>query len=173
MMGLGAASRTRAMPSFDIVSQVDLHEVANALDQANREVGNRFDFKGVDASFEMAGKDLIQLRAEAEFQLRQMLDILRGKLVKRGVDTRSFAEGDVEISGRTATLPLSVRQGIESDVARELVRLVKTAKLKVQTSIQGDQLRVAGKKRDDLQNVIALVKEAKPDLPLQYVNFRD
>ncbi|MCY4017493.1 MAG: YajQ family cyclic di-GMP-binding protein [Gammaproteobacteria bacterium] len=161
------------MPSFDIVSQVDLHEVANALDQANREVGNRFDFKGVDASFEMAGKDLIQLRAEAEFQLRQMLDILRGKLVKRGVDTRSFAEGDVEISGRTATLPLSVRQGIESDVARELVRLVKTAKLKVQTSIQGDQLRVAGKKRDDLQNVIALVKEAKPDLPLQYVNFRD
>ncbi len=161
------------MPSFDIVSQVDLHEVANALDQANREVGNRFDFKGVDASFEMAGKDLIQLRAEAEFQLRQMLDILRGKLVKRGVDTRSFAEGDVEISGRTATLPLNVRQGIESDVARELVRLVKTAKLKVQTSIQGDQLRVAGKKRDDLQNVIALVKEAKPDLPLQYVNFRD
>ena len=161
------------MPSFDIVSQVDLHEVANALDQANREVGNRFDFKGVDASFEMAGKDLIQLRAEAEFQLRQMLDILRGKLVKRGVDTRSFAEGDVETSGRTATLPLNVRQGIESDVARELVRLVKTAKLKVQTSIQGDQLRVAGKKRDDLQNVIALVKEAKPDLPLQYVNFRD
>ncbi|MCY4270728.1 MAG: YajQ family cyclic di-GMP-binding protein [Gammaproteobacteria bacterium] len=161
------------MPSFDIVSQVDLHEVANALDQANREVGNRFDFKGVDASFEMAGKDLIQLRAEAEFQLRQMLDILRGKLVKRGVDTRSFAEGEVEISGRTATLPLNVRQGIESDVARELVRLVKTAKLKVQTSIQGDQLRVAGKKRDDLQNVIALVKEAKPDLPLQYVNFRD
>jgi len=173
MMGLGAASRTRVMPSFDIVSQVDLHEVANALDQANREVGNRFDFKGVDASFEMAGKDLIQLRAEAEFQLRQMLDILRGKLVKRGVDTRSFAEGEVEISGRTATLPLNVRQGIESDVARELVRLVKTAKLKVQTSIQGDQLRVAGKKRDDLQNVIALVKEAKPDLPLQYVNFRD
>jgi len=172
-MDFEATGRIRVMPSFDIVSQVDLHEVANALDQANREVGNRFDFKGVDAGFEMAGKDLIQLRAEAEFQLRQMLDILRGKLVKRGVDTRSFVEGEVEISGKTATLPLSVRQGIESDVARELVRLVKTAKLKVQTSIQGDQLRVAGKKRDDLQNVIALVKEAKPDLPLQYVNFRD
>ena len=161
------------MPSFDIVSEVDLHEVSNALDQANREVGNRFDFKGVDASFELVGKDLIQLRAEAEFQLHQMLDILRGKLVKRGVDTRSIAEGAVEISGSTANMPLSLRQGIESDLARELVKLVKTAKLKVQASIQGDQVRVAGKKRDDLQNVIALVKEAKPDLPLQYVNFRD
>ena len=161
------------MPSFDIVSEVDLHEVSNALDQANREVGNRFDFKGVDASFELVGKDLIQLRAEAEFQLHQMLDILRGKLVKRGVDTRSITEGAVEISGSTANMPLSLRQGIESDLARELVKLVKTAKLKVQASIQGDQVRVAGKKRDDLQNVIALVKEAKPDLPLQYVNFRD
>ena len=161
------------MPSFDIVSEVDLHEVANALDQANREVGNRFDFKGVDASFELVGKDLIQLKAEAEFQLHQMLDILRGKLVKRGVDTRSISEGAVEISGSTAGMPLSLRQGIESDLARELVKLVKTAKVKVQASIQGDQVRVAGKKRDDLQNVIALVKEAKPDLPLQYVNFRD
>ncbi|MXY90193.1 MAG: YajQ family cyclic di-GMP-binding protein [Gammaproteobacteria bacterium] len=161
------------MPSFDIVSEVDMHEVANALDQANREVGNRFDFKGVDASFEMAGANVIQVKAEAEFQIRQMLDILRGKLVKRGVDTRSFEEGGVEMTGRTASMALSVRQGIEADLARELVRMVKTAKFKVQASIQGAQVRVAGKKRDDLQSVIALVKEAKPELPLQYVNFRD
>ncbi len=161
------------MPSFDIVSEVDMHEVANALDQANREVGNRFDFKGVDASFETAGDNVIQVNAEAEFQIHQMLDMLRGKLVKRGVDTRSFEEGSVEITGKTATMALTVRQGIESDLARELVKMVKTAKLKVQASIQGGQVRVAGKKRDDLQSVIALVKEAKPELPLQYVNFRD
>ena len=161
------------MPSFDIVSEVDLHEVANALDQANREVGNRFDFKGVDASFEMAGDNVVQVKAEAEFQIHQMLDILRGKLVKRGVDTRSFEEGAVELVGKTASMALAVRQGIESDLARELVKMVKTSKLKVQASIQGGQVRVAGKKRDDLQSVIALVKEAKPELPLQYVNFRD
>ncbi len=161
------------MPSFDIVSEVDMHEVANALDQANREVGNRFDFKGVDASFEMAVANVIRVKAEAEFQIHQMLDILRGKLVKRGVDTRSFEEGDVEMTGRTASMALVVRQGIEADLARELVKMVKTAKLKVQASIQGNQVRVAGKKRDDLQSVIALVKEAKPELPLQYVNFRD
>ena len=161
------------MPSFDIVSEVDMHEVANALDQANREVGNRFDFKGVDASFAMAGDSVIQVKAEAEFQIHQMLDMLRGKLVKRGVDTRSFEEGDIELVGKTASMALAVRQGIESDLARELVKLVKTSKLKVQASIQGGQVRVAGKKRDDLQSVIALVKEAKPELPLQYVNFRD
>ncbi len=161
------------MPSFDIVSEVDLHEVANALDQANREVGNRFDFKGVDASFAMAGDNLIQVQAEAEFQLHQMLDILRAKLVKRGVDTRSLEEGAVELRGKIASMPVTVRQGIESDLARELVRMVKSAKLKVQASIQGGQVRVAGKKRDDLQSVIAMVKEGKPELPLQYVNFRD
>ena len=161
------------MPSFDIVSEVDMHEVSNALDQANRETGNRFDFKGVNASFELAGKDAIEIRAEAEFQIHQMLDILRGKLVKRGVDTRSFSEGSVEISGNTASMALAIRQGIESDLAREIVKLVKTAKIKVQASIQGGQVRVSGKKRDDLQSVIALVKEAKPDLALQYVNFRD
>ena len=161
------------MPSFDIVSEVDLHEVDNALDQANREVGNRFDFKGVDASFEMTGKSVIEVKAEADFQIRQMLDILRGKLVKRGVDTRSFEEGEVEISGKSARMAVTVRQGIESDLARELVKMVKSSKLKVQASVQGDQVRVAGKKRDDLQEVIALVKEAKPELPLQYSNFRD
>jgi len=161
------------MPSFDIVSEVDLHEVANALDQANREVGNRFDFKGVDASFELADKNIIQVKAEADFQIRQMLDILRGKIAKRGIDIRSLEEGDVEISGKSASMALTVRQGIESDLAREMVKLVKTSKLKVQASIQGDQVRVAGKKRDDLQSVIAMVKEAKPELPLQYVNFRD
>ena len=161
------------MPSFDIVSEVDMHEVANALDQANREVGNRFDFKGVDASFEMAGDNVIQVKAEAEFQIHQMLDILRGKLVKRGVDIRSFEEGGVELAGKTASMALAVRQGIESGLARELAKLVKVSKLKVQASIQGGQVRIAGKKRDDLQSVIAMVKEARPELPLQYVNFRD
>ncbi len=161
------------MPSFDIVSEVDMHEVANALDQANREIGNRFDFKGVDAGFELADKNVVRARAEAEFQLRQMLDILRAKLVKRGVDTRSLEEGDIEISGKVASMALAVRQGIEPDQARELVKLVKTASGKTQASIQGGQVRVAGKKRDDLQAAIALVKEARPELPLQYVNFRD
>ena len=161
------------MPSFDIVSEVDLHEVANALDQANREVGNRFDFKGVDASFELTGKEAIQLGAGAEFQIRQMLDILRSKLVRRNLDIRSFTEGDIEISGKTASMTLGIRQGIEPELARETVKLIKSSKLKVQASIQGGQVRVAGKKRDELQDVIALVKEEKPDLPLQFVNFRD
>lgn len=161
------------MPSFDIVSEVDLHEVNNALDQANREVGTRFDFKGVDAKFSLTDSSDIEIAAEVDFQIHQMLDILRGKLVKRGIDIKALKEGDVEISGQKASMLVKLQQGIDSDLARKIVKMVKETKLKVQTAIQGEKLRVTGKKRDDLQNVIALLKDAKIDQPLQFNNFRD
>ncbi|MCG8413117.1 MAG: YajQ family cyclic di-GMP-binding protein [Pseudomonadales bacterium] len=161
------------MPSFDIVSEVDLHEINNALDQANREVGNRFDFKGVDAKFSLTDSSDITVSAEVDFQVHQMLDILRGKLVKRGVDLKALKEGEVEVTGQKAVMNVKVQQGIESEIARKIVKMVKETKMKVQTAIQGDKLRVTGKKRDDLQNVIAMLKDAKLDIPLQYDNFRD
>ena len=161
------------MPSFDIVSEVDMHEIANALDQANREVGTRFDFKGIDAKFELVSPTAISVSAEVDFQVHQMLDVLRGKIIKRGVDTKSLIEGDIQVSGQKATMMVKVQQGIESDVARKIVKMVKDAKLKVQTAIQGEKLRVSGKKRDDLQKVIAMLKEEKLEIPLQYNNFRD
>jgi uncharacterized protein YajQ (UPF0234 family) len=161
------------MPSFDVVSEVDLHEVNNAIDQANREVGTRFDFKGVDAKFTLNEASNVEISAEAEFQVQQMLDILRGKLVKRGIDTKALKEGSVEMSGQRATMQVTVQQGIDSDLARKIVKMVKETKIKVQTAIQGEKLRVTGKKRDDLQGVIAMLKEAKLDIPLQYNNFRD
>lgn len=161
------------MPSFDIVSEVDLHEINNALDQANREVGNRFDFKGVDAKFTLTESSDISVSAEVDFQVHQMLDILRGKLVKRGVDLKALKEGDVEVTGQKAVMNVKIQQGIESEIARKIVKMVKETKMKVQTAIQGDKLRVTGKKRDDLQNVIALLKDANLGIPLQYDNFRD
>mgnify|MGYP001272005929 FL=1 len=161
------------MPSFDIVSEVDMHEIANAIDQANREVGTRFDFKGIDAKFELVSPTAISVSAEVDFQVHQMLDVLRGKIIKRGVDTKSLIEGDIQVSGQKATMMVKVQQGIESDVARKIVKMVKDAKLKVQTAIQGEKLRVSGKKRDDLQKVIAMLKEEKLEIPLQYNNFRD
>ena len=161
------------MPSFDIVSEVDMHEIANAIDQANREVGTRFDFKGIDAKFESVSPIAISVSAEVDFQVHQMLDVLRGKIIKRGVDTKSLIEGDIQVSGQKATMMVKVQQGIESDVARKIVKMVKDAKLKVQTAIQGEKLRVSGKKRDDLQKVIAMLKEEKLEIPLQYNNFRD
>jgi uncharacterized protein YajQ (UPF0234 family) len=172
------------MPSFDIVSEVDLHEVSNAVDQANREVGTRFDFKGVDARFERA-EHIVTLVAEAEFQLAQMLDILRGKLAqmldilrgklaKRQIDTGCLEIGEPEQSGRQARQQVTLRHGIEGDLARDLVKRIKATKLKVQAQIQGDQVRVTGKKRDDLQQVIALLRGVEEiDLPLQFNNFRD
>lgn len=160
------------MPSFDIVSEVNLHEVANAVDQANREVGTRFDFKGTDAHLELAD-DKVTLLAQVEFQLQQMRDILETKLVKRGVDIGCLEVADPVTSGNRARQEITVRQGIDQDQARKIVKLIKESKLKVQASIQGDQVRVNGKKRDDLQSVIALLREAKLELPLQYVNFRD
>ncbi len=160
------------MPTFDIVSEVDMPEVNNALDQARREVGTRFDFKGVDASFEIKDKE-ITLTAESDFQLEQMLDILKGKLVKRNVDTKSLEVGDAKQSGKQALQVVTIQQGIEADVARKIVKLIKESKSKVQTAIQGEKLRVTGKKRDDLQEVMAMVREAKLDVPVQFNNFRD
>jgi len=160
------------MPSFDIVSEVDMPEVNNALDQARREVGTRFDFKGVDATFDIKDKELT-LTADSEFQIEQMLDILKGKLVKRSVDVKSLEVGTVKQSGKQALLTITIQQGIDGDEARKLVKLIKDSKAKVQTSIQGDKLRITGKKRDDLQGVIAMVRDANLDVPVQFNNFRD
>jgi uncharacterized protein YajQ (UPF0234 family) len=162
----------RIMPSFDVVSQVDLQEVRNAVDQANREVTTRFDFKGTDASFEQNGDEIV-LRASQEFQLQQMMDILRQKLVKRKVDIDCIEIRDPEVSLHQARQRVVIRQGIDADTGKRIVKLVKGSKIKVQTQIQGEQLRVTGKKRDDLQQVIALLRDADFAIPLQYVNFRD
>jgi uncharacterized protein YajQ (UPF0234 family) len=160
------------MPSFDTVSEVDMHEINNAVDQANREVGNRYDFKGSCAKVEHSD-EVLTVFADSEFQLDQVKDILFKKLANRGIDLRSLEEGPIETSNNQTRQRLTVRQGISQDIARKIVKLVKDAKLKVQVSIQGDKVRVSGKKRDDLQNVIALLKGAPIDLPLQYINFRD
>jgi uncharacterized protein YajQ (UPF0234 family) len=160
------------MPSFDIVSEVNLHEASNAVDQANREVGTRFDFKGSDARYDLA-ETVVTLHAQNEFQLQQMLDILQTKLAKRGVDIACLKIDPPQVSGREARQTVTLRQGIDSALAKTIVKLIKDSKLKVQAAIQGEQVRVSGKKRDDLQQVIALLREAKLELPLQYVNFRD
>jgi uncharacterized protein YajQ (UPF0234 family) len=160
------------MPSFDIVSEVDMHEMTNAVDQANREIGTRFDFKGVDASFELKDNEIV-LSAEADFQIQQMMDILLTKLVKRGIDTNSLKSSSMEQVGRKTIMHAGVQQGIESEIARKIVKKVKDQKMKVQVAIQGDKLRVTGKKRDDLQEVIALLRGDEYGLPLQFNNFRD
>ena len=161
------------MPSFDIVSEVDMHEVNNAIGQANREVDTRFDFKGVDAKFVVTEQSEVMVSAEVDFQIRQMLEILRAKLVKRGVDIKSFVEGDVETTGQKTSMKVKIQQGIDSEIARKIVKKVKETKIKVQTAIQGDKLRVSGKKRDDLQSVMSVLKELNLGIPLQYNNFRD
>lgn len=160
------------MPSFDVVSEVDKQVLTNSVDQANRLIGNRFDFKGVDAEFTRTDY-LVQLRADAEIQINQMLDILKTTLHKNGVDIRCLEEGDLEHSGKQVKTQVTVRTGLDQDLSRKLVKLIKEAKLKVQAQIQGDQVRVTGKKRDDLQSVIALLKAADVDMPLQFDNFRD
>ena len=160
------------MPSFDVVSEVDNHELTNAVDQTNREVTNRFDFKGTNARVERNEFELTII-AEAEFQVKQVLDILQNKMTKRGIDIDCLALADLLESGSEVRQPVKVRQGIDKDLARKMVKLVKESKLKVQAQIQKNQLRVSGKKRDDLQNVIAKLKDADVDLPLQFVNFRD
>lgn len=160
------------MPSFDIVSEIDMHEAANAVDQANREVGTRFDFKGSNARFELKD-NVVTLTGDSEFQVQQMLDILYGKLAKRGVDIAAAEEGKLEQLGKEARQTLTLRQGIDSDLARKIVKLIKDQKMKVQAAIQGEKVRVTGKKRDDLQAAIAMLREAKLDMPLQYNNFRD
>ena len=161
------------MPSFDIVSEVNQVEVRNAVDQANKEISTRFDFKGSDARVELADKSLT-LFADDDFKLSQVTDILTAKLAKRGVDTRSLKPGTVEkVSGNKVKQPVTVRTGVEQELAKKIVKLVKDSRLKVQASIQGDAVRVSGTKRDDLQGVIALVKKTVTDYPLQYDNFRD
>jgi uncharacterized protein YajQ (UPF0234 family) len=160
------------MPSFDTVSEVDLHEVRNAVDQANREIGNRYDFKGSSARV-VQSEDQLTIQADNEFQLDQVRDILHLKLAKRGIDLGSIEEGKLETTINQARQTLRVQQGIPQDIAKRIVKLVKEAKLKVQASVQGDKVRVSGKNRDDLQKVIALLKGAAIDLPLQYINFRD
>ncbi len=160
------------MPSFDVVSDFDAHEASNGIDQANREVNTRFDFKGTASKFELDGQ-LITLTSQSDFQLKQMLDIMRQKLAKRGIDVACLEEREPELTGNEARQTVLMRKGIESDLARKLVKQVKGSKLKVQTAIQGDKLRISGKKRDDLQAVIALLKESDAGLPLQYENFRD
>ncbi len=160
------------MPSFDVVSEVDLQEVRNAVDQANREIGTRFDFKGIDASFELAD-DKVLLAGEQEFHLQQMMDILRQKLVKRKVDLASLDLGEPVSTLSAARQEVNLKQGLDSDTAKRIVKAIKAAKLKVQAQIQGDQLRVTGKKRDDLQSVIAFLRDDDWGLPLQFTNFRD
>ena len=160
------------MPAFDVVSELDMHEVANAVDQANREVNTRFDFKGADALFER-NELLITMQAQSEFQLKQMLDILRLKLAKRGVDTACMAVQEIEVTGKQARQAVTLRCGLDAPLARKIVKIIKDTKLKVQASIQGEKVRVSGKKRDDLQQVIATLKDAELGLPLQYENYRD
>ena len=160
------------MPSFDVVSEFDAHEASNAVDQANREVTNRFDFKGTGSKFALED-NVIALTTQSDFQLQQMLDILQSKLNRRGVDIACLELDEPQKSGKEMQQVVTIRQGLDSDLARKIVKLIKEAKLKVQAAIQGDKVRVTGKKRDDLQNVIALLKDAKIDLPLQYNNFRD
>lgn len=160
------------MPSFDTVSEVDLQEVTNAVDQANREIGNRYDFKGSSARVVQAD-DQLTIQADNEFQLDQVRDILHLKLAKRSIDLGSLEEGKLETSVNQARQTLQVRQGIPQDIAKKIVKLVKDSKLKVQASVQGDKVRLNGKSRDGLQAVIALLRDAPIELPLQYVNFRD
>lgn len=160
------------MPSFDVVSDFDQHEAGNAVDQANREVQTRFDFKGTGSKYAIDDQ-VISLTTQSDFQLRQMLDILNLKLSKRGVDIACLEEQPPEFAGSEARQKVILRRGIDTDRARKLVKQIKAAKLKVQAAIQGDKLRVSGKKRDDLQAVISLLKDTDIGLPLQYENFRD
>jgi len=160
------------MPSFDIVSEINLQEVTNAVDQANREVSTRFDFKGTDSSFELTD-NVITLNSKEEFQLNQMMDVLSKKLSTRKIDVRCMDASTPEISSNRARQKVTLRHGIETELGKKIVKMIKDMKIKVQASIQEKQVRVTGKKRDELQLVISMLKDSKIDLPLQYVNFRD
>ena len=160
------------MPSFDIVSEINMHELTNAVDQANKEVTTRYDFKGTDSRFEFAN-DIITMYSQSDFQLKQMYDVLQSKLVKRGIDLKFLEAGKIMESGKGARQDITVKQGIESEIAKKMVKMVKDRKMKVQAAIQGEKLRISGKKRDDLQQVIAMFKQADLSIPLQYVNMRD
>jgi len=160
------------MPSFDVVSEVDTHELTNAVDQANRELTTRFDFKGVEASYER-DENVITQSAPSDFQVQQMADILRGRLVARKIDVRCLEFGDMDTNLAGAKQKVTVKQGIERDFAKKIVTTLKDAKLKVEAQINGDKLRVSSKKRDDLQAAMQLLRAAEFELPLQFENFRD
>jgi uncharacterized protein YajQ (UPF0234 family) len=160
------------MPSFDVISEVDKHELTNAVDQASRELGTRFDFKGTEATYTLDDYTITQA-APSEFQLQQMLDILRGRLVARKIDIRALDVAEPETNLGGSRQKITVKQGIEQPVAKKLVATLKAAKLKVEAQINGDKLRVTGKKRDDLQQAMALLRGADVELPLQFDNFRD
>ncbi|TDO96823.1 YajQ family cyclic di-GMP-binding protein [Marinomonas balearica] len=161
------------MPSFDVVSELNWHEVTNAVDQANREVVTRYDFKGVDATYEIKDKKMVVLEAQNKMQLRQMNEILGLKLINRGIDLKSLDKGDMNESNLRATQSITMKEGIEQAAAKIIVKLIKDSKIKVQTQVQGEQLRVTGKKRDDLQQVMQLLKGADLEVPVQFNNFRD
>jgi|TARA_B100001094_G_C18183598_1_gene802370 uncharacterized protein YajQ (UPF0234 family) len=160
------------MPSFDIESKVDLHELTNAIDQSNRVITNRYDFKEANASFEFAN-EIVKLNAKEIFQIDQMIPILKENLAKRSIDLKALKLGEKSISNNTASMSAEITQGINQDIAREIVKTIKSSKIKVQSSIQGDSLRITGKKRDELQEVIALLKKEEIEIPLQFKNFRD
>jgi uncharacterized protein YajQ (UPF0234 family) len=160
------------MPSFDVVSNFDAHEVSNAVNQATHEVNTRFDFKGTGSKFELEGQ-LVTLTTQSDFQLKQMLDMLRQKLAKRGIDIDCMKEEKQEITSSQAQQKVILRKGIDMPLAKGLVKIIKDSKLKVQVTIQGNKLRVNSKKRDNLQSIIGLLKNTDIDLPLQYENFRD
>lgn len=160
------------MPSFDAVSEVDAHELTNALDQANREISNRYDFRGSDAK--VAQEDsALRIEAQSEFQIDQIYDILTQKMAKRRVDVGCLERGQVEEANLRARQVVAVRQGIDQAIAKKMIKIVKDSKIKVQTAIQGDKVRVSGKKRDDLQKVMSLLRDAKLGIPVQFENFRD
>ena len=160
------------MPSFDVVSEVDMHEVSNAIDQAQREISTRFDFKNTAAEISFSN-DTIVLCSDNDFQIGQLLDVVYNKLTKRNVDIGNFKKDNIETAGMKARQTITIQQGIDKETAKKIIKTIKDSKLKVQTAIQGDQVRVTGKKRDDLQSTIALLKSVKFDSPLQFTNFRD
>ena len=160
------------MPSFDIESKVDLHELTNAIDQSNRVITNRYDFKEANASFEFAN-EIVKLNAKEIFQIDQMIPILKENLAKRSIDLKALKLGEKSISNNTASMSADITQGINQDIAREIVKTIKSSKIKVQSSIQGYSLRITGKKRDELQEVISLLKKEEIEIPLQFKNFRD
>ena len=160
------------MPSFDTVSEVDHHELSNTIDQANREIGTRYDFKGSGARIELTDNQL-SLIAESEFQIKQMTPILKEKMSKRGIDVSCLEFSDIVEMNKRASQQVLVREGLDQDLARKIVRLIKDSKIKVQVAIQGDQVRVSGKKRDNLQQIMQLLREANLGIPLQFNNFRD
>ncbi|TXL01390.1 YajQ family cyclic di-GMP-binding protein [Methylococcaceae bacterium HT1] len=160
------------MPSFDIVSEFDMHEAQNALAQANKEVGARFDFKASNAEFELSGNSIL-MKAESTFQLQQMLPILFSKLTKRGIDIACLETGDVKEAAKTAQQPIELKEGIDKLQAKKIVKLIKDKKLKVQAAIEGEKIRVSGKKRDDLQQTMQMLRAENLEQPLQFNNFRD